>query len=142
MRCFKGNEQLFWLILAILMLALTSAAGSDMGTLTVRVFSFVFDAGEWITGPAAVGDIVNVSGVERGLTGDDGTLTVRVPAGDLEIDARRYPGEFGRAFAVLKPGERGQIDIVMLGGKDIAEDSALVMEQLWSGCSRCARTGR
>jgi hypothetical protein len=109
--------------------------GSGMGTLTVRVFLPSYDDnGDYkgIAGPAPSGVIINVNSIEYGLTGDDGTLTVQVPAGELEVDARRYPGEGGGGSVVLEPGGHAQVDIV-IHEKEIAENSTLMIDQLKSG---------
>jgi len=108
---------------------------ADMGTLTVRVFVSTYEYYE-LNGdpePAPAGIIINVNDIEYGLTGDDGTLTFNVPAGDLEVDARRYPGEWSWDCVVLAPGEYKQVDIVLDEGKEIAENSRLVIDQLHGG---------
>ncbi|MDR2528691.1 MAG: hypothetical protein LBD04_06710 [Synergistaceae bacterium] len=151
MQRWKRSGPLFGVILAILILALMSTVGGcgggsddggdggdgfDTGTLTVRAFVPSYDEnGEYhgINNSAPSGAIINVNGVECGLTGDDGTLTIRVPAGELEVDARRYPGEWGNDFVTLEPGGHAQVDIVMHEGKEMVENSTLVIDQLRNG---------
>lgn len=110
---------------------LNGAPPVPMATLTVRVFKSLMSgaAGE----PAGAGVIIRVNNVELGLTGADGTATVSVPAGDIVVEARFYPSSSGKAYLTLAANETRQADIVMEDGKEVGEDTELVLDQLQDG---------
>ena len=152
------NNKKMAFLLALMFVAMIvpgSYGGNETGlaTLTVRVFLPYYDDDQHggytlkIAGPAPAGVIINVNDIEVGTTGNDGTLTIQVPAGDFCVDARRYFGEWsgwgewdvldgnlwGSACISLEAGKHGQVDIILDEGKEIAENSTLVIDQLHGG---------
>lgn len=110
---------------------LNGAPPIRMATLAVRIFQPTMSGSPGK--PATAGVIIRVNNVELGLTGADGTATVSVPAGDILVEARLYPSSAGQAYLTLAPDETRQVDIVLDDGKQLAEDTELVLDQLQDG---------
>jgi len=121
----KGNTQ----IRACYIVEFNGGGGSP-GTLTVRVFLPSDVADDGIRGPAPAGVIININNNEFGVTDADGRLTLQAPQGNIRVEAKLYPSSIGYASVSQEPTEHSQIDIILDEGKEIYENSTLVMDQL------------
>ena len=106
-----------------------NGVGDSTGTLTTRVLlpSGVAN-GDYRPAPAGV--IIIVNDDEIGATDAEGTLTFPAPTGDIMVEAKRYPSNWGQASVTLESHEKKQIDIILDEGKEIYENSTLVIDQL------------
>lgn len=102
----------------------------ETATLTIRTFLPSDESIDGIAGPAPAGGLVYIDGVEFGVTGVDGTATFQVPARTLEVVVRLYPSNAGETTLTLLPDETKQVDIILADGKEIADDSTLVIDQI------------
>jgi hypothetical protein len=105
-------------------------APPNTATLIVRTFFPSDIAANGIGGPGPAGVIVSVNGNELGTTQPDGTLSLQVPAGTLEVAAEYRPSNSGQTSVTLVPGETKQVDVVMAEGKELSENSVLTVDQL------------
>jgi hypothetical protein len=105
-------------------------APANNATLTVRTFFPSDLSADNIGAPGPSGAIVSVDGIEMGATKTDGTLTVMVPAGVLQVSAEVRPSNSGQASVTIAPGETKQVDIVLADGKELSENSVLKIDQL------------
>ncbi|HZE56247.1 MAG TPA: hypothetical protein VE031_00185 [Chthoniobacterales bacterium] len=105
-------------------------APANTATLTVRTFlpSDLVGNGLGLAGPA--GTTVSINGSEMGTTQADGTVTLKVPAGALQVSAEIRPSNSGQASVTVVPGETKQVDIVLADGKELSENSLLKIDQL------------
>jgi hypothetical protein len=98
---------------------------ADTATLVVRTYEVSYIAPDLRGAPAAGGTILLVDGEEVGVTRPDGTATLTVPARTIALVARRYPSSGAWETLTLSPRETRTVDIVLLDGKEIAEDTTL-----------------
>lgn len=97
----------------------------NTATLVVRTYEVSYVASDLRGAPAAGGTILLVDGEEVGVTGPDGTATLTVPARTITLAARRYPSSGALETLTLSPRETRALDIILLDGKEIAEDTTL-----------------
>lgn len=105
----------------------------ETATLTVRTFLPSNAAPDGRGEVAGAGVIIRSAGVEYGTTGADGTLTVQVPAGTHNIEARLYPSNAGEAEITLAARETRTIDITLDEGKEMSEATTLTLDELQDG---------
>lgn len=98
-------------------------------TLIVRTFDVDFNAVDERGAPAAGGAIVRINGLESGITGADGTLTLEVAAGEIEVDAIVYPSTSGSRTVTTTAGQRHTADVVLYDSMEPVEPTALEMAE-------------
>jgi len=85
------------------------------------------------------------------MTQADGTVTLKVPAGALQVSAEIRPSNSGQASVTVVPGETKQVDIILADGKELSKirSSRLinwvnsVLDRNFSGLTvRFTKTGR
>ena len=112
---------------------LSGAPPVDTATLTVRTFLPSDVAVDGRGDPAGAGVIIKIGGLEFGVTGADGTATLQVPAGTLQVTAVRYPSNMGEGEITLAAGETGQLNIIVDEGKEAAEATDVVLDEAPDG---------
>ena len=105
---------------------LAGAKPAQMATLRVRVLGSTEDAAK--LAPRA-GARVHVGGIAVGRTGRDGTLTVRVPSGPIEMHAEFPITEANFVELDLPPGESRSVEIGLSDGKEVDEHTTLVFSE-------------
>lgn len=75
----------------------------------------------------AAGATVLVEGWPVGVTDTDGSLIVQVPSGEIRLTAQIPRTEWGENYVTLAPGESGTVSIGLHEGKEVTEDSELVL---------------
>jgi hypothetical protein len=111
------------------------AAGQPPSTATLTVRTFLLDEtqpdqkGE----PAGAGVYIRIDGATIGQTGADGTLTAQVPSGSILVQAIVPSFSIGQATVNLAPGSSGEVSLVLDDGKQVIEDSDLVLPELAEG---------
>ena len=100
----------------------------EMGTLTVDTFLFEPEAPEERGRPIA-GATVKVEDMPVGQTGEDGTLTMRVPSGRLRINAELAPTMWGEGYVTVTPGGSERISLQVDPEKEVSEDTDLVLAE-------------
>lgn len=120
-------------VITALQSCITGGPPVDTATLVVHTYlpSDAAPDGHGEPGPAGVS--IRVGGVELGVTGDDGSATVQVPAGTILVEARLYPSNQGQAELTLAPGEHAEVDLILDDGKELAEESMLVLDEAAEG---------
>jgi hypothetical protein len=100
----------------------------DLATLTVHVWRQAFDeaSSEGRRAPAA-GATVLVEGIPVGTTADDGTWTVQVPSGEIHLTAEVSRTHWGEEYVSLAAGAYGAVSIGLHDGKEVTEDTQLVL---------------
>lgn len=110
-------------------------AGQPPSTATLTVRTFLLDEtqpdqkGE----PAGAGVYIRVDGAAIGQTGDDGTLTAQVPAATILVQAIVPSTSIGQATVTLAPGSAGEVSLILDDGKQVVEDSDLVLQEMADG---------
>ncbi len=94
--------------------------------LTIRTFLPSERAASGVV-PAA-GVSLSAQGVDLGMTDGTGQLTVKVPSGQVRIDARLRPFHAASEELFLDPVGPHELDLILDEGKEIAEDAELVLE--------------
>jgi hypothetical protein len=61
------------------------------------------------------------------VTDTAGSLTVQVPSGEIHLTAQIPRTEWGETYVTLPPGESGTVSIGLHDGKEVTEDSELVL---------------
>jgi hypothetical protein len=74
-----------------------------------------------------------VDGAPVGQTGADGTLTVQVPSGPIVVTAIVPSFSIGQASVTLAPGASVEVSIVLDDGKEVVEDTELVLVEMAEG---------
>ena len=111
----------------------------ELATVTVRTFLYDPDApGERGAPPA--GASVEVEGLRVGQTRRDGTLTVRVPSGEIRITAAIPPNMWGEGYVTTRPRGSGALSVVMDDGKEVSEDAELVLTEAVDDIIRATST--
>jgi hypothetical protein len=105
-------------------------AVAGTATLIVRTFLPSDVAANGISGPGPAGTSIFINGSESGTTQADGTATLQVPAGTLQVAAELHPSNAGQTSVTLVSGETKQVDVIMAEGKELSEDSTLKIDQL------------
>ncbi len=105
----------------------------ELATLTVRTFLLDDTAPDSKGGPAGAGVYIRVDGAPIGQTGADGTLTASVPSGMLTVKAIVPSFSQGEATITLAPGGSGEVSIVLDDGKEVVEDTELVLAETIDG---------
>ena len=111
------------------------AAGQPPSTATLTVRTFLLDEtqpdqkGE----PAGAGVYVRIDGATIGQTGADGTLTATVPSGTILVQAIVPSFSIGQATVTLTPGSASEVSLVLDDGKQVIEDTDLVLPELAEG---------
>lgn len=119
----------------------TPFAGWNTATLTVRTFLLDESAQNQQGAPAAAGVYVRVNGKAVGVTGADGTATVQVPPGELQVTALVPSFSRGEATITLAAGARGTVSIVLDDGKEVIEPSTLVLDEAPEGVLASSASG-
>lgn len=96
-----------------------------LATLTVRTFRFHPDAPAGRGEPGGRGVSIAVDDRTVGTTRDDGTLTVKVPSGQLRVTGTMLPTTAGETTVFLRPDGSGTAEIVLDDGKEPGADSRL-----------------
>ena len=99
----------------------------QLATLTVRVLGYGREGGGTLRPQA--GARLLVDGILVGRTGRDGTLTVRVPSGPIEVQAEIPINQASFAEVDLAPGESGALEIGLSDGKEVDEHTTLVFAE-------------
>jgi hypothetical protein len=111
------------------------ALGQPPSTATLTVRTFLLDE----TQPdqkgesAGAGVYIRIDGTTIGQTGDDGTLTTQVPAGTVLVQAIVPSLSIGQATVTLAAGSSGEVSLVLDDGKEVIEDTDLVLQELTEG---------
>jgi hypothetical protein len=105
----------------------------NLATLTVRTFFADELTGDEPGAAAGAGVLIRVDGAELGVTGADGTVTLQVPTGPIAVEARLYPSHLGQAEVDLLAGTSATIDLILEDGKELAEDTRLVLTEAPNG---------
>lgn len=95
-----------------------SASPAPLATLEVRT---------------TAGAHVRIDDVPVGRASTSGTLTAAVPSGQVRVTALIPPGEFGEAAVRLQPGGRGAVTISLADGKELADETDLVLLEAADG---------
>jgi hypothetical protein len=106
---------------------LASTRAPALAALTVRVIGDAPDGGQRQT--AQAGARVEVEGIPVGRTGREGALTVRVPAGPIEVAAGIPITQWNFAPVSLAPGESRSVEIALSDGKEVNEGTTLVLAE-------------
>lgn len=112
---------------------LSSGQPPQLATLTVRTFLLDETAPDSKGQPAGTGVYIRVDGAPIGQTGADGTLTAQVPSGRLTVKAIVPSFSQGEATITMVPGGSGDVSIVLDDGKEVVEDTELVLAELADG---------
>lgn len=83
--------------------------------------------------PPAAGAIIRVSGLDYGVTGEDGVATLTIPAADVAIEAIDYPAEIGFARVSVPRGGTAAVKLLLDEGKHVCEDSIAVVDERFDG---------
>jgi hypothetical protein len=110
---------------------LSGAPPVEITTLTVRAF-FPTETGT-AGNSAGAGVIIRVNDIESGQTGTDGTVTLQVPAGTLQVEGRLYPSSAGSSEVTVAAGQAGQVDLILEDGKELSEDTRLALDEAPEG---------
>ncbi len=102
----------------------------NLATLTINTFLPSDVAADGIAGPGPAGTIIYIDGTEFGVTNGNGSITLTVPARTLTVTAKLFPSNAGETSVTLAPNESRQINMILAEGKEIADDTALVIPQL------------
>ena len=95
-------------------------------TLTVRTFMNSLEA------PATSDVVVKINGVEKGVTGSDGSFTTLVDPGTVEVRVYIAGLVGGHATVELDQGESETVDVIM-GGNGLVEMTTLSIDQFENG---------
>jgi hypothetical protein len=99
-----------------------------LATLTIEAFLVDPEAGEPTRQPVA-GATIKVEDIYVGRTADDGTLTVRIPSGAIQVTAGLAPTTAGRTDLTVLPGATERLALQMDPEKEMGEDTDLVLAE-------------
>ena len=102
-------------------------------TLTIRTFLLDDTQPDQKGEPAGADVYIRVDGAPIGQTGADGTLTVQVPAATILVQAIVPSTSIGQATVTLAPGSSGEVSVILDDGKQVIEDTELVLQELADG---------
>lgn len=106
---------------------IAAAQPDAMATVTIRTYRYDETKRGGCGRPAEGPAYLDVYDLRVGQTGADGSVTLRVPSGQIRLEVTLYPSSWAQESVTLAPGATRTISIVLADSKEPAEDSELVL---------------